>query len=1055
MRLRQRLSEILLAAVLIPLGLAPCLQASPPDERPEPYAVPALSPEEALETIRVPEGYRLEIVAAEPIVHEPVLCVWDGNGRLYVAEMSTYMQDIDGQNQHAPTSQVVRLEDTDGDGRMDRRIVFADGLVLPRMVLPLRDEVIIRETDTLDLWLYRDLDGDGTSDHRELWHRGGPRGGNLEHQPSGLIWNIDNWIYTTYSAHRYRFTRGRVERESLPFGSGQWGLAHDDVGRLYYSTAGGEQPAMDFQLPPVYGQIRLPGELAPGFREVFPIDDVPDVQGGPGRVRPDGSLNHFTGCAGQSIFRGDRLPADLRGDLIIPEPVGRLIRRARPRRVNGKTVLKNVYDRTEFIASTDPNFRPLNSATGPDGCLYIVDMYRGIIQEGNWVRPGSYLRKVVQAYQLDRNIGRGRIYRLVHRDHEPGPRPRLLDASPAELVEALSHPNGWWRDEAQKLLILRGERDVIPALETLARKGAEALGRLHALWTLEGLDAATPELLLGVIREETDPRVRSAAIRISEPHLEKRRPALLEAVRKALEASEVDTVIQAYLSLEQVDAPEFESLARKALERQPSDSALHQIAAVRVREKERLLAEKKRREELRRANERLAKSVESGRVTYQTLCITCHGPQGQGAPSPEDPARKLAPPLAGSPRVLGTKRRLIRILLHGLTGPVDGQSYTELMVPMGSNSDAWIASVLNYIRHSWGHRAGEIEPTDVAIVRENTRDRRRPWTLAELHRFDPRLGGRETWKATASHNPGGAHRAFNGNRGDRWDTGTPQVPGMWFRLELPAITRVQGLVLDAAGSSRDMPVGYRVRVSRDGEQWSPVVREGSGGDSPRTEIDFPSVEARFIEITQTGTKPGLFWSIHDLEVLAAPPPAEPREVTEATEELPPPEKLVEMRGDARRGHRLYERHCRLCHRIGETGLDFGPALDDVGLRLDRRALIEAILEPGAKITEGYRGVTILTTRGQFASGFVEKESGESLVLLQPGGTRLTLKPSEILQRNERAETFMPEDLEKAMTPGEFVDLLEYLAARRDASASGKKQEGTGKGPAEKTEKTGP
>ena len=370
-----------------------------------------LDPDAAMATIRLPEGYRLELVAAEPMVEEPVSIAWDGDGRMYVLEMRTYMQDIDGKDQFRPISRVSRLEDSDDDGRMDKHTVFADGLVLPRMVLPLDDRVLIRETNTFDLWSYRDTTGNGVADEKIKVHEGGPRGGNLEHQPSGLIWNLDNWIYTTYSRHRYRFTRGQIEKEGLPHGSGQWGIGKDDIGRLYYSTAGGENPAMDFQQPIVYGRISLPGEHARGFREVFPIDDVPDVQGGRGRVRADNTLNHFTGCGGQGVFRGDRLPEDMRGDLIIPEAVGRLVRRAKIRDQGGKSVLENAYNRTEFIASTDPNFRPLQAVTGPDGCLYIVDMYRGIIQEGAWVRPGSYLRDVVAAYGLDKNIGRGRIYR--------------------------------------------------------------------------------------------------------------------------------------------------------------------------------------------------------------------------------------------------------------------------------------------------------------------------------------------------------------------------------------------------------------------------------------------------------------------------------------------------------------------------------------------------------------------------------------------------------------------------------------------------------------------
>lgn len=245
------------------------------------------SPEESMAMIEIQDGYKLELVAAEPMVEEPAAMAWDGDGRLYVAELNTYMQDIDGKNQHRPICRVVRLEDTDGDGVMDRRTVFADKLVLPRMIQALDDRVIIRETDTFDLHSYRDTDGDGVADEKRLVFQGGKRGGNLEHQPSGLEWNIDNWMYVTYTNRRYRWVDDHIEAEEIPSGSGQWGVTHDDVGRNFFCTGGGENPAMAFQRPLVYGTISLPGEQAPGFREVFPLVQIPDVQGGGGRFRAD------------------------------------------------------------------------------------------------------------------------------------------------------------------------------------------------------------------------------------------------------------------------------------------------------------------------------------------------------------------------------------------------------------------------------------------------------------------------------------------------------------------------------------------------------------------------------------------------------------------------------------------------------------------------------------------------------------------------------------------------------------------------------------------------
>ncbi|MDB4586097.1 hypothetical protein N9085_04655, partial [Akkermansiaceae bacterium] len=397
------------------------------------------------------------------------------------------------------------------------------------MVLPLDDRIMVGVTDTLDLWTYRDSDGDGVADEKVKIHEGGKRGGNMEHQPSGLVWNLDNSIYITYENKSYRFTDEKLEVQQLPRGGGQWGIGQDDAGRLYYSTAGGEKPAFYFQQPITYGALDLPGQEAEGFREVFPIADVPDVQGGARRVNDRGGLNNFTGCAGQGIYRGDRLPADLKGDLIIPEPVGRLIRRAKVTRKDGKTVLSNAYPETEFIRTRDVNFRPVWSTTSPDGGMMIIDAHRGIIQQGNWTRPKSYLRGVIDKWGLDKNIGKGRVYRLVHDSYKADKQPKMLDESTADLVAHLSHPNGWWRDTAQKLIILRKDREsVVPALTTLVKSGNE-FGRLHALWTLEGMSKLTPELASFALTDQSS-LVRTSAVRLAEPYFASGNQAVIETL---------------------------------------------------------------------------------------------------------------------------------------------------------------------------------------------------------------------------------------------------------------------------------------------------------------------------------------------------------------------------------------------------------------------------------------------------------------------------------------------------------------------------------------------
>lgn len=994
---------------------------------------PPLSPQQCIDTMEIQPGYSVVPVLAEPHIHEPSAIAWDGNGRMYVVEMRTYMQDIDGSDQLAPTSRVSRHEDTDNDGVYDKHTVFADNLKLPRMVLPLLDRVIIRETNTLDLKSYQDTDDDGVADKIEMWHEGGNRGGNLEHQPSGLIWNIDNWMYTTYSRHRYRFTNGQVIQEPLPHGSGQWGLAQDNEGRIFYSTAGGENPAMDFQRPIIYGQLSLQGEQAPDFRNVFPIDNVPDVQGGRGRVRDDNTLNRFTGCCGQSIFRGDRMPADFAGDLIIPEPVGRLIRRAKVTNDEGRIVVSNAYDQQEFIAARDPNFRPVNSATGPDGCLYLVDMYRGIIQEGNWVREGSYLRGVVQEYELDKNVGRGRVFRVDHETTQRGPQPRMLDETPSQLVAHLSHVNGWWRTEAQKLIVLHGDKSVVPALERLARSGENPLGRLHAYWTLEGLDAVDADLLrTGFV--DPDRRVRSAAVRISESRFATDRSFDSHLAKLASDESP-DVVIQVLLSVGRGTHPAADSITKAVLESHTDNRAVTGIAEQMKERIAAMIAERKKLEEMRRLNQALAESVVRGKVTFTTLCTTCHGPNGKGMPSPDKKGVMLAPSLVGSDRVQGHKERLTRILLHGLMGPVDEKTYSAgLMLPMGANEDGWIADVATYIRNSWGNKASLIEASDVARIREESQKRVGPWTLKELKYYDPpALDDLGTWKLTASHKSDAIGAATDGNQKSRWDTGTTQRPGMWFAVELPEPVKPLSLTLDARGSNDDYPRGYLVHVSSDGKDWGDPVAKGTG-DGPVTEIELHSDDlVKHIRITQTGHSGSKYWSIHSMAIKGRSARAKPPvSLGELLGKVDPGLLASEARasGDSRRGAVLFYNQtlsCAKCHDPGSEA-PLGPDLSGKRDGVSDRFLVESVLQPSKEIRKEFAQVIVVTEDGLVMTGFRVHEDDDTFVLREPaGGKEIKIDQEEIAGIRSIDVSAMPAGLVNQLNSREqFLDLIAFL-----------------------------
>jgi mono/diheme cytochrome c family protein len=720
---------LLLAGVLASRGsgdVAP--EATPVD-------VHMRTPAEELATIVLPKGYHLELVASEPDVICPVLCAWDGNGRMYVAEMRSYMLDINGTRAHTPISRVSRWEQTKGDDVYDKHTVYADHLMLPRMVLPLDDRVLIRETDTKDIWCYRDTNGDGIADEKTKFYDGGPQEGNLEHQPSGLMWDIDNWIYVTNQNERFRYTRGKVEKEKLPFHPGQWGIAITDTGQLIFSTAGSERPAHNFQVMPQYGDIGLPGELANNFEAVYPIEYLTDVEGGLPRLRPEGGLNHFTGCAGPSIFRGDALPGDLYGDLIIPEPVGRLIRRAKINDVDGKTVITNAYDKKEFIASTDPNFRPVWSATGPDGCLYFCDMYHGIIQEANWTKVGSYLRPQIKKYGLQKNINHGRIWRLVHDGFKPRAQPHMLSETPVQLVKHLSDPNGWWRDTAQKLIVLKGDKSVVPTLTTMARSDPNPITRLHALWTLEGLDSI-PDNLLSETLKDNDPRVRAASVRIAEPLLLKD-TVLVNAIKAEATDPDPKVAAQVCLSVQRVALPDAAAIVTSATADKLRPATANDYVKTMAQKYHDLLvkaaADQRKAEQMAKADAAKGALYIKGREAYGQTCIACHAPDGMGMPAPEHNGTTIAPPLKGSRKLLADPQLCARIVLHGLTGPNNGKLYPGQMASFKWADDLWLASILTYARNDWGNVASAVKPEDIAAVRKLSSSRNQPFTLHELY----------------------------------------------------------------------------------------------------------------------------------------------------------------------------------------------------------------------------------------------------------------------------------------------------------------------------------
>ena len=527
---RRRSFQIGITTVLLVAG-ATLLVGSCRDEGPS----PPKSPEEELTTFKIEPRLRVELVAAEPLVEDPVVITFDADGRLWVVEMRGFMPDIDGAGEGEPVGRVSVLEDRDGDGRMDVSTIYIDSLVLPRALAVIPGGALLAENQAL--WLTRDNDGDLRADEKILLDSTYAGGALVEHSGNGLWRGIDNWYYNAKSRLRYRFIDGEWRRDSTEF-RGQWGISHDDAGRLYYNYNWSQLHA-DL-VPPNYLSRNPNHKPTSGIdhgltldRRVHPIRDNPAVNRGyiPGTLDEEGRLLEFTAACSPLYYRGDALPEAFYGNVFVCEPSGNLIKRNVVVNDGWDIGAYDPHPGEEFLASFDERFRPVFLATGPDGALYVADMYRGLIQHGAHVTP--YLREQTLTRKLVLPIHRGRIWRITPEGWKGTPSSSMSEASGTQLIEWLSDHNGWRRDMAQMLLVSRGDTSLAHELEAVVRNGANPLGRFHALWTLEGLGVLRPELLFDALGDD-DSQVRIAVLRLIEPFAEDS-PQVKQRLAHALE----------------------------------------------------------------------------------------------------------------------------------------------------------------------------------------------------------------------------------------------------------------------------------------------------------------------------------------------------------------------------------------------------------------------------------------------------------------------------------------------------------------------------------------
>ncbi|MFO1481896.1 MAG: c-type cytochrome [Verrucomicrobiaceae bacterium] len=772
---------------------------------------PVLSAEDEAKTFKLAPGYRAELVACEPMVQCPIFFEFDPEGRIWVVEYQGYMRDVHGSGEGDPICRVVVLTDENGDGKADKSTVFLDKLVMPRSFAFVKGGILLQEPPKL--WFCADKDGDLRCDERTQIGTMGV-GGNPQHTANGLRRGIDNWLHCADWPHRYQWKDGKLIDEPT-LHRGQFGVSFDETGRFISCY---ENSAMHMDLLPAEAIMRHPNlaklaqrggrggfgvnvNVAKDAAECFPIRVTPAVTLGALELRDDGRLRTYTIVSGTCFYDGDQFPPEMHGNVFVPDSAGHLVGTLKLDGGVQPHATRFFPPEQELIASTDERFRPVNARVGPDGALYLADMYHGIIEHVIFIVP--WLTKQIEQRKLYEGNDHGRIWRIVH---ERGVKREKW--SDGDLVKMLGHPNGWQRNTAQRLLVERGEDIGDP------NRFETPLHRLHALWTKAGTGhLKSSELDKAAI--DSDPRVRAAALRLGSrmslanetdervllekamtpmplpqlaEHLTRHEDDLSRiAVMTGLHGREM-AMLDLLLKREewtQDSAPHLETLRllsqlacmddqasvvvmklseAKAWQREALlDGLLASQVKVALKEKPAFLDELATNRDIA-ARERMQRlrmalswpGAESMIVTPRKQPLSDaakkqikHGAeiyqtvcglchQPTGFGIPN-----VAPPLAESVWAVGEPERLIRIALHGLYGEIEvsGQKWNLAMPGQGMNpllDDAKLADVLSYVRNAWGNEAEVISPAQIAAVRAQTKDRKMPWTADTLMQVDVR-----------------------------------------------------------------------------------------------------------------------------------------------------------------------------------------------------------------------------------------------------------------------------------------------------------------------------
>jgi putative membrane-bound dehydrogenase-like protein len=969
------------------------------------------SPKASLESIRVRPGFKVELVAAEPLVTDPIAFDWGADGKLWVVEMGDYPLGVDGTGK--PGGIVRFLEDTDGDGLYDKSTVFLEGLNFPSGVMPWRKGVLVSAAP--EIFYAEDTDGDGKADVRKTLFDGF-REGNQQHRVNGFDYGLDNWIYgangdsggevravgttsgralagtgTSNSrinirGHDIRFRPDDGLFETVE-GQTQYGRHRDDWGNWF----GNNNPAWlwHYYLPEKY-LARNPNLAVKSLKQYqanYPNSSrVHAISRTIQRFNDIAMVNHVTSGNSATPYRDDLFGPEFATSVFISEPVHNVVHREvlEPDGVTFTSHRPSDEQDREFLASTDNWFRPITLKTGPDGALYIADMYRFVLEHPEWIPPDTQ-----RSLDLRAGHDQGRIYRVYPVSAVLRKVPRLDRLDTAGLVAALDSPNGWQRDTAQRLLVHSGDQSAAPLLEKLIQQTSNPKARLQALGTLDGLGALTPSFLASVLND-SHPSIREHAVRSCESFL---RPEGTEAARSASPASRA------------VGRPGEKGALEAALLKVGDDPSL--------------------------------------RVRYQ--CAFTLGEWND--PRAGEGLVKLAIRDADNPQmqiaILSSASRHARTMLESAVTARFGQVPASLLEQLLSlaiqmNDDSALVKPLRALTNpgdgpldAWrlGAVAGFLDGVErrdgsLAVFQQKASPELKQ-ALQELER--PLVRAREmalNANATEADRLAVVRLLGRGATGQTEDIDglsallQPQISPSLQRAALANLARTKG-----ARSAEILLLGWK-----------------SYGPGTRTEVlnillSRPEWIGKLLEALESGqVAAAQIGPVHQQKLLGQGQAAVRQRAqklftaqTDRKKVLKEYERVPELSGDATKGAALFRQHCAICHRFRGEGTDIGPDLGALSSK-SPQVLLAAILDPNQAVEARYVSYTAVTVSGRELSGIIASETPNSLSLRMANGAEETILRSDLKTLTSSGLSAMPEGLENALNPQALADLIQYLVA---------------------------